>query len=126
MSIEDYWEKIKPGLPEALTLILVALLAFGLGRLSKIEAEREPIRIETATPAATASNDVAPQTIPASPTGTTGGEVVASKSGKVYYLPWCSGVKRIKAANLVTFPSAAVAAAAGLTPAKNCPGLTGN
>lgn len=35
----------------ALLIILVALLSFGLGRLSKIEGCREPVQIENALPA---------------------------------------------------------------------------
>ncbi|HEV7121651.1 MAG TPA: hypothetical protein VGN56_02370 [Candidatus Paceibacterota bacterium] len=51
------------------------------------------------------------------------GEVVASKSGTVYYLPACSGVARILPANRVTYPSRTAAEAKGLKPAKNCKGL---
>jgi hypothetical protein len=125
MSIKDYWQKIKPGLPEALTLILVATLAFGLGRLSRIEAERVPVRIEAAeTSQITPQNKITKDGPREETTTREGdGEVVASKSGKVYYYPWCSGVKRIKPANLVTFASPAAAAQAGLRPAANCPGL---
>lgn len=52
-----------------------------------------------------------------------GGQVVASKTGKAYYLPWCGGVKRIKDENKVWFDSAQAAQAAGYIPAKNCKGL---
>jgi hypothetical protein len=52
-----------------------------------------------------------------------GGQVVASKNGTKYYLPSCSGASRISAANKVTFASASAAAAAGYTPAANCPSL---
>ncbi|MDB5195315.1 MAG: protein of unknown function with transrane region [Parcubacteria group bacterium] len=51
------------------------------------------------------------------------GKYVASKTGKKYYLPSCSGAKRIKETNKVWFASVADAQAAGLTPASNCPGL---
>lgn len=53
----------------------------------------------------------------------TAGKYVASKNGTKYYLPSCSGAKRIKPENTVWFASAADAQAAGLTPAANCPGL---
>ena len=49
MSIKEIGEKIKSYEKEifvALLIILVAGLAFGLGRLSKIEEGREPVRVE--------------------------------------------------------------------------------
>jgi len=51
------------------------------------------------------------------------GEYVASKNGSKYYLPTCSGVKRIKEENKVWFKSAEQARAEGYEPAVNCPGL---
>ncbi|HRZ30543.1 MAG TPA: hypothetical protein P5274_02670 [Candidatus Paceibacterota bacterium] len=58
MSIKEKLEKVKvypakAGAHEkelfvALLVILVALLAFGLGRLSRLEADREPVTIENA------------------------------------------------------------------------------
>lgn len=55
MSIDENTEKVKGGwrayekeLFVALLVILVALLAFGLGRLSKIEGAKEPVQIENA------------------------------------------------------------------------------
>ncbi len=52
-----------------------------------------------------------------------GGGVVAAKTGKNYYLPWCGSVKRIKEENRVWFASAADAEKAGYTPSKVCKGL---
>ena len=51
------------------------------------------------------------------------GKYVASKNGTKYYLPNCSGAKRISETNKVWFATAAVAVAEGYTPAANCPGL---
>ncbi len=60
MSIKDLIEKGKvyPSLVRvyekelfvALLVVLVALLAFGLGRLSRLEADKQPIQIENAVP----------------------------------------------------------------------------
>lgn len=58
-----------------------------------------------------------PTTIPA------GGQVVASRNGTKYFLPWCAGAKLISAANLVTFDSAEAAQAKGYSAAANCKGL---
>lgn len=51
------------------------------------------------------------------------GQVVASKTGTKYYLPWCGTVSRIKEENKVWFASKAEAEKAGYEPAKNCKGL---
>ena len=48
------------------------------------------------------------------------GKYVGSRSGHSYYLPTCSGVKRIKEANKVWFQSASEAASRGYKPATNC------
>jgi len=58
MSIREKMEKVKTcflayekELFVTLLVILVAFLAFGLGRLSQIEEERQPVQIEDALPA---------------------------------------------------------------------------
>jgi hypothetical protein len=53
----------------------------------------------------------------------TEGKYVASRSGSFYYLPTCSGAKRIKDKNKVWFVSHEDAEARGLKPSTNCPGL---
>jgi hypothetical protein len=50
-------------------------------------------------------------------------EVVASKKGSVYHLPWCPGATRMKEENKVFFENSSEAELAGYTPAKNCEGL---
>ncbi|MDR3572146.1 MAG: hypothetical protein P4L81_08270 [Candidatus Pacebacteria bacterium] len=52
-----------------------------------------------------------------------GGYVVASRSGSVYYLPWCAGADKIPADKQLWFTSEAAAQKAGYTPAKSCKGL---
>lgn len=51
------------------------------------------------------------------------GRVVASKSGKTFYYPWCSGRNRIKPENERWFDDSEQALKYGLKPAKNCLGL---
>jgi hypothetical protein len=51
------------------------------------------------------------------------GSFVASKSGKAYHLPWCSGAKRIKEENKIWFQTKEEAEKAGYHPAGNCEGL---
>ncbi|HEY9583131.1 MAG TPA: hypothetical protein VJK09_02360 [Candidatus Paceibacterota bacterium] len=100
-------------------LILFGILAFGLGRLSKIE-ENKPDLVITQTAQAIQALQIT-QTKSVS-----GGEArayVASKSGTKYYLPACAGVSRIKEENKIWFATKAEAEARGLSPASNCPGL---
>ena len=145
MSIEDIREKIKGlrgfrlprlhALPDdlflGLIIILVAFGSFGLGRLSKIETAKTPIRIEneptvtTETFAAPVAGNKVPANIDqsASVIGATTEQLVGSKSGKKYHYPWCSGASRIAEANRIYFTSKAAAEAQGYTPASNCKGL---
>lgn len=84
-------------------------------------------RLPAAAVAAGESLTASAPRIPLVPTGTVvtpaTGKYVASKTGKKYYLPNCSGANRIKEANKVWFATVESAQAAGLTPAANCPGL---
>jgi hypothetical protein len=48
------------------------------------------------------------------------GSIVASKSGKKYYFPWCSGVKRIKMENRIYFDTELDAQNKGLTLSSTC------
>lgn len=52
-----------------------------------------------------------------------GGEVVASKTGEVYYFPWCSGGDAVPAQYQRWFKDETAAQKAGYRPAKNCRGL---
>ena len=142
MSIKDIIEKIKgytgfrlprlKTIPDdlflGLIIILVAFGSFGLGRLSKIEGAKAPIRVENApevtnatfVPQSTSTAIIAP-TIPGSDTADT--QLVGSKNGTKYYYPWCTGVQNIASANLVHFTSKADAEARGYTPSATCKGL---
>jgi len=105
-----------------LVIILVAFGSFGLGRLSKIEESREPIRIENLSQEGMAvASQANPQAI--GQVSAEKGKYVASKNGTKYYLPWCSGVGKISEANKIWFQTKEEAAARGLTPAANCPGI---
>jgi hypothetical protein len=93
-------------------VILVALISFGLGRLSKIKEGRAPITIQNlSTDKVNTQNN------------TKDGAVVASKNGTKYHYPWCSGAATIKEENRITFNSTEEARQAGYLPASNCKGL---
>lgn len=136
MSIKEKTEKVKEGIGEwqkrfaerertwfmVCLVILVAFLAFGLGRLSKIEETREPIRIEKAyldgqTAAIGLNGQVEKKEVGEESSGKT---IVASKRGKKYHYVWCSGAKSIKEENKIFFTSEAEAENRGYTLAANC------
>ena len=101
-------------LSHALMLMLGVLLLFGLVRFSQIQAKQVPVVIEQVSGGLGEASGG--QTI-------TPGMVVASNTGKKYYLPWCSGALKITKEKQRWFASVATAEAAGYTPAANCKGL---
>lgn len=117
------WFKSETARHVAVVFITVLIFAFGLGlgRLSHREVGESPLTITSPEP----NSQVAPinNTNNFGARESEGAKFVASKNGKRYYLPWCSGVERIKPENLIGFASREEAEARGLTPAANCPGL---
>lgn len=95
----------------AAIVLLVGVSAFGLGRISALEAAMPAVAILKA-PALAQPQGMAP-----------GGLVVASRSGSVYYFPWCGGAGNIATQNQRWFKSEEAARTAGYRPAKNCKGL---
>ncbi|MDP3874970.1 MAG: hypothetical protein Q8Q22_00400 [bacterium] len=113
----------------SITIILVAMLSFGVGRLSVV-GNREPIRIEydpelsindqqQTTNINQTANVINTTGKLAPPSGSDGG-VVVSKNGTRYHYPHCAGAKQIKEENKIVFPTPAAAEAAGYTLAANC------
>jgi hypothetical protein len=98
------------------TIVLSGTLGFGLGRLSRLEEGREPVRIVDDSP-------VVSTQAKAVTTAGARGNYVASKNGTKYYLLGCAGVSRIKEENKVYFATKEAAEKAGLGPAANCPGI---
>lgn len=102
----------------AAIFLLVSIVSFSLGRLSKISENRPPIRvlyeregevkgISTSGPENNSNQET----------------VVASKNGTKYHYPWCAGAKQISEKNKIIFNSIEEARASGYTPASNCKGL---
>ncbi len=121
-------------------IILVAIIAFCLGRISKIAGEREPVRIVSQNPdtnnplnppyikGETEKNNIgevkgANIDMGSEQSGLNNSAVVGSKNGTKYHYPWCAGAKQISEKNKITFNSIEEARAAGYTPASNCKGL---
>ncbi|MDO8183772.1 MAG: hypothetical protein Q7T49_02200 [bacterium] len=114
--LQHIWSKCKTEWFTGLVLILVAVAAFGLGRLSTLKPVKTPIELIQA-PAAVPNNNLDNNK------NLSSSQVVGSKEGSKYHYPWCGGAKQIKPDNLVTFESPAAARTAGYTPAGNCPDL---
>ena len=135
MSINDLFEKVKAKIAPFYFVILAIVLAiifFGLGRLSVLEEKQTPIRILQPESGQTASVisaivDNSPSGVPAGEvapvSATSDGSVIGSKSGKKYYFPWCGTVKRMKPESQVHFASIAEARSAGFVAGGNCKGL---
>lgn len=106
-----------------ITIILVALIAFGVGRLSA--SKSEPILIKNLEQASI--ENIAPKqeekTIQNEIQGSYQGQVVGSKNSDKYHLPDCPGAKQISEQNKIWFNSIEEAKKAGYKPASNCPGL---
>ncbi len=92
----------------ALSFFAIAIIGFGLGRLSYIADRKPPLTVEKLN-----LGTVSAQTA----------QFVASKNGTAYYLPSCSGTNRIKEENKIWFSSRKEAESLGYKPALNCPGL---
>lgn len=112
-------------------VILIALISFGIGRLTVLKIPEEPLTIENPAGDSFANfkANIADQEINASmrPTAAIGnivqsvpnqinstqGKFVASKNSKYYHWPWSPSAKRIKAENQIWFNSEEEARVAG-------------
>lgn len=114
-----------------LLVFLMSLASFGLGRLSVLWPEKEPIRIDQPDEidkSAEGLDQVVPAnnfTKPSVPTTSPipSGQYVASRNGSSFHLLTCPGAKQIKDENKIFFETPAEAKSAGYKPAANCPGL---
>jgi hypothetical protein len=118
MNIQEYLLKIKLFLEGALgewgllaLVLLVGIMSFGLGRFSAFEDVKPPVSITLA------GGEAKPQSM------YMGGLYVASRTGSVYYYPWCSGASNIAPQNQRWFKSPQEAQNAGYKPSKACKGL---
>ena len=108
-------------------IILVAIISFGMGRLSKIREEKTPITIENVATSTEiiANTSSQPSTLlqRGRLTADANKIFVASRNGKKYYYAWCDSAKTIKEQNRVWFTLKEEAEKAGYEPAVNCKGL---
>jgi hypothetical protein len=138
MSISDLLHKIKGSstidkstILYLLVVIGVGVSAFGLGRLSVKNSLSDTADIQiTQTAGASMKGSLSSQHSPSNPvpqrqissSSQSGIEknYIASKNGKLYYTPGCSGTKRIKPANEVWFATASDAEASGYARSASC------
>jgi hypothetical protein len=123
LKIGEWIKKNQGDIAIVIGFILVALIAFGAGRLSAPEIIRNPIVIEE--PFASSSVNLLGN-VSQPITGATGesaqnlagekGLFVASKNSNKYHWPWCAAAKQIKPENEIWFKSEAQAQAAGYAP----------
>ena len=108
------------------SIILVGLIGFGLGRLSRLDDNKMPITIRESASAVNSEVSGVISVPVASLTANVNNanKIVASKTGTTYNFTWCSGAKRINEANKVWFASQAEAERAGYKKAVNCKGLS--
>ena len=99
----------------SIIIILVAVLSFGIGRLS-VAGNREAIKIEY-DPSLSIENSL--KTVNSKIENSTQ-SVVTSKNGSKYHYSHCAGAKQIKEENKLVFASASAAEAAGYALASNC------
>ncbi|MHB1316527.1 MAG: hypothetical protein ACYCZW_01585 [Minisyncoccota bacterium] len=122
MSIKDFVLKIKP-LFSFILIILGAGLFFGLGRLSAQVKDYSPVSIVKSQIVTSETAKMEESKAKPSQELASSGEVIGSKNGTKYYLPWCGALSRIKPENRVVFASAVLAREKGYTPAANCKGV---
>src|SRR3989344_5530321 len=104
-------------------IVLVAVISFGLGRLSQIRGEKKPITIENVKENEETSESKSLSTSNVDSGIKTDKIFVASRNGKKYYYAWCESANVIKEQNRVWFSTQAEAEKAGYQPAANCKGL---
>ncbi|MBI3632200.1 MAG: hypothetical protein HY225_02020 [Candidatus Vogelbacteria bacterium] len=124
MSLKYFKEKIKSNHAHIFfcaAFIIVGLLGFGLGRLSKIEDGRPPVIIRGEELGEKKSVSQ-PQNIDNLKI-TNQSQYIASKTGNSYYLPWCVGAGKIKDINKIWFKTKEEAEGAGYKKASNCRGI---
>lgn len=121
---EKFWDFIGNKYFVPIIIVLVAVIAFSLGRISGLEEKREPVKIISSDGEVKgASTNNLPQLENSENVSVASGVVVASKNGTKYHYPWCAGAKQISEKNKITFNSIEEARVAGYTPASNCKGL---
>lgn len=115
-----------------LIVVFTGLSGFALGKLDSSKTKPKNFEVETVPPellTGSALDSLRTKEITPNKNDRSSKDnaenvlVVGSKNSTKYHFPWCSGAKRIKPENTISFSSFEEARAAGYTPASNCLGL---
>jgi len=133
MSINDFIDKIKGHIRIDMTtllcfcsILLVGITSFGLGRLSVVQTTDQNI-LNVKNDNLSIMNNKRDRTLVLINDKDVNVNIaekkkmyIASKNGKLYYAPTCSGAKRILPKNEVWFASSTEAMQAGYTLSSSC------
>lgn len=122
-KVKSLYKEKENDLYVAALIFLVGMASFGLGRLSVLWPQKEPIRIEEPQNFNNAPASVINSAGKSESAVKPKGKYVASKSGASYHYPWCQGALKIKEENKIWFQTKEGAEKAGYKPAGNCEGL---
>lgn len=130
-KIKSWLEINQKDLFLAAIIILVSIINFGLGRLSAIWPEKQPItftkNLESGSWNLEDKSKISEPTSKISNSKfqilNSNGRYVASKNSTFYHYPWCPGAQKIKEENKIWFQSKVEAEQKGYKPASNCDGL---
>lgn len=130
LKVKTWYKENKSDCYIAAVIFLVGLLSFGLGRLSVLWPQKEPITVvNQQSGIINQENHLKDDQGDISSSGSkspiydSNGKYVASKNGSAYHFPWCAGAQKIKEENKIWFDTKEAAEAAGYRPAANCEGL---
>lgn len=104
----------------AAALILIAIIGFGLGRLSAIYERKTPITMEYMDKTDATNTAAVPDSKNQTNSAANSAGIIASKNGSKYYPADCPAAARIKAENRIQFNSAKEAEGAGYTASAMC------
>lgn len=120
IKVKEFIKENKKELFISASFILIAFIAFGLGRISALEEQKYPIWFEeVGEKAITSPAKIFNENLG----GQANKTLVGSKNSDIYYYAWCSGAKKIKEENKIYFSSKQEAKKLGYKPAGNCEGL---
>lgn len=124
-QFRDWVKKNQGDIALVIGFMLVAVIAFGAGRLSAPPIVKNPIIVENSAGSGNSTNlygsagsAVSSNSAETKNAGQTNakGMFVGSKNSNLYHWPWCAPAKNIKPENEVWFQSEVEARAAGRSP----------
>lgn len=126
-KLPQFVKQYQPDIILAITIVLISITAFNLGKISAYQQKKTPITITgpgtvNGQRIMADSNSKKTDSQPETSNQKLETSVVASKNStsKVYHFPWCPSASKIADKNKLTFATEAAAISAGYTLAGNC------